>query len=184
MSAAAAGAAPVALGRPDSVEPPKGSTGVSIPTMWAPKGDIDVRDWILVGRRLGAMARCSQWLLGDWVRYGTKRWGEKYKEAARITGYDVHSLRNIAYVSGRIEMSRRRDNLTFSHHAEVCALDPAAQEEWLDRAGSERMSVSDLRHELRTARRRKEPPGETQSSKPAVGKVMCPECRHEFDVPE
>jgi hypothetical protein len=153
---------------------------------WAPGKEIAVDDWIRAGQRLGAMTRCSQWWLGDWVRYGTGRWGEKYKEAARITGYDVHSLRNIAYVAGRVEASRRRDNLTWSHHAEVCSLDPIEQDRWLDLASTEKMSVSDLRIELRSARRKSkalEGPVATRLSSAIAGRVMCPECEHEFEVP-
>jgi hypothetical protein len=165
---------------------PRGRDAGAITSVaWTPTEDIAVNDWIRAGQRLGAMTRCSQWWLGDWVRYGTGRWGEKYKEAARITGYDIHSLRNIAYVAGRVEASRRRDNLTWSHHAEVCALDPAEQDRWLDLASSERMSVSDLRVELRSARRKdktlEEPAPAHLARTPDT--VTCPECEHEFEVP-
>jgi len=145
-----------------------------------PGGNLDVRDWLLAGKRLGAMTRCSQWWLGDWVRYGSARWGEKYQQASRITGYDVKSLRNLAYVAGRFEVSRRRDTLTWSHHAEVSALNPSHQDEWLDRAAEEKLSVSDLRLELRAARR-----GEERDDKPADPRkatVTCPHCEHEFDL--
>ena len=150
---------------------------------WVPGKDIDVHKWVRAGQRLGAMTRCSQWWLGDWVRYGTVRWGEKYKEASRITGYDIQSLRNIAYVAGRVEVSRRRDNLTWSHHAEVSSLGPEEQDRWLDLAEAEKMSVSDLRIELRSARRAQR--RSTESSelpKADVKTIICPECQHEFEV--
>lgn len=169
------------------------SGGATSPVAWEPDQDLGVHEWIRAGKRLGAMTRCSQWWLGDWVRYGTGRWGEKYKEAARITGYDVQSLRNIAYVAGRVEASRRRDNLTWSHHAEISSLDPEEQERWLDLAESERLSVSDLRVELRAARRRSESRAEppemprrratATSERDADLTVTCPECRHEFKPP-
>jgi len=126
------------------------------------------------------MSRCSQWWLGDWIRYGTSRWGEKYKEAARITGYDIQTLRNISYVAGQVEVSRRRDNLTWSHHAEVCALEPDQQDHWLDLATEHRMSVADLRVELRGARRAED--GEATHSKASGRVVSCPECEHQFEV--
>lgn len=63
---------------------------------WKPGEELDVRAWVRIGHRFGGMARCSPWLLGDWIRYGNTRWGEKYREARRITGYDVQSLRNFA----------------------------------------------------------------------------------------
>lgn len=157
--------------------------GGSLSTVaWTPADDIAVDEWIRTGQRLGAMTRCSQWWLGDWVRYGTGRWGEKYKEAARITGYDIHSLRNIAYVAGRIEPSRRRDNLTWSHHAEVSALEPGEQDLWLNLASSERMSVSDLRIELRAAGRRNGTAKALPRRRSRAGLVVCPECSHEFEL--
>jgi len=148
---------------------------------WIPGKDIDVHKWVRAGQRLGAMTRCSQWWLGDWVRYGTVRWGEKYKEASRITGYDIQSLRNIAYVAGRVEVSRRRDNLTWSHHAEVSSLAPEEQDRWLDLAEAQKMSVSDLRIELRSARRaEKRSTEELEAPKADAKTVTCPECHHEF----
>lgn len=163
-------------------EPSNGAlrAGRMSPVAWTPGGDIEVRDWLRAGQRLGAMTRCSQWWLGDWVRYGNKRWGEKYKEAARITGYDVQSLRNIAYVAGRVEVSRRRDNLTWSHHAEVGALGPEEQDKWLDLAASQRMSVADLRIELRNARRKEK--GSIEASKADAATVTCPQCEHRFEI--
>jgi hypothetical protein len=152
------------------------------PVAWTPSEDIDVRDWLRAGQRLGAMTRCSQWWLGDWVRYGSTRWGEKYKEAARITGYDVQSLRNIAYVAGRVEPSRRRDNLTWSHHAEVSALEPEEQDKWLDLAASQRMSVADLRIELRNVRRKEK--GSIAAVTTDAELVTCPQCDHRFELPD
>jgi hypothetical protein len=152
-------------------------------TAWQPKAQLDRIEWIAAGRRLGAMSRSSQWWVGDWVRYGSERWGEKYVEAARITGYDVHSLRNMAYVASRFDMSRRRDNLTWSHHAEVAAIEPGDQELWLDRASEERLSVSDLRVELRAARRagKMEPPKE-ESVEPDEASLVCPHCGHQLSI--
>ena len=158
-------------------------SGTVTPIAWEPPKDIDVRDWVQIGQRLGATTRCSQWWLGDWIRYGTARWGEKYREASRITGYDIQSLRNIACVSGSIDISRRRDDLSWSHHAEVSSLDPDEQDRWLALAAGEKMSVADLRIELRAARRSRS--GSTRalpSGKPGAGLVMCPNCEHEFET--
>jgi hypothetical protein len=151
---------------------------------WLPKGQLELDQWADVGRRLGTMGRCSQWWVGDWVRYGVSKWGEKYKAAARITGYDGHSLRNMAYVASRFDLSRRRDNLSFSHHAEVSALQPEEQDHWLELAGNQRLSVGDLRIELRAANRR----GQSLVASPDIGPqwsgiaAVCPECDYAFTV--
>lgn len=139
----------------------------------------------MTGRKLGTISRGSQWWLADWMVYGSARWGEKYVMAARVTGYDSHTLRNMAYVARSVDSSRRRDNLSWSHHAEVSALDPDEQDAWLDLASKERMSVSDLRIELRTARRQTDDAtfGASSLSMAVTNRVRCPECDHEFDVP-
>jgi hypothetical protein len=163
---------------------PRGRQAAISSVGWAPNGDLDHPGWIAAGRRLGSVGRCSQWWVGDWLRYGTTRWGEKYVEAARITGYDPKSLRNIAYVASRYELSRRRDNLFWSHHAELAMLDPAEQDEWLDRSSRDRLSVSDLRTELRAGDRgTKNRPNED----PTAGQlpcIACPNCGHSVPIPD
>jgi hypothetical protein len=172
MTAGAGGTAMSAVRRAGGTQ----GAGMMSPVSWRPNGDIEFPSWVRVGQRLGAMTRCSQWWLGDWIRFGTSRWGEKYKQAARITGYDVQTLRNIAYVAGQVEVSRRRDDLTWSHHAEVCALQPEEQDRWLEAAASGGMSVADLRIEMRAARRGED--GGDPHRK--VHLVTCPECEHRF----
>ena len=58
-------------------------------------------------------------------------------------------------------MSRRRDKLSFQHHAEVAALTVSEQELWLDRAQAFRWSKAELRHRLRRRVRREPGRGET-----------------------
>jgi len=134
--------------------------------------------WVAVGRRLGGISRSSQWWLGDWLRYGTAKWGEKYVEASRITGYDVRSLANMATLAACFEISRRRDNLSWSHHAVVAALHPAEQDRWLDMAAAERLSVADLRIELRSVERRRVAQERAYAERAAqdVTDFICPRC--------
>jgi len=122
--------------------------------VWTHPDGMDYPEWIAAGRRLGVIGRGSQWWIGDWLLFGTARFGERYVEASRVTGYDPKSLRNMRYVASRVPVSLRRDNLRWSHHALLAALEPEEQEIWLDRAVNSRLSVADLRGELRTAMRR------------------------------
>jgi hypothetical protein len=125
-------------------------------TAWSPQRQLTAADWVRQGRWLGALGRASGWWIGDWLRYGNVRYGERYGPAARVTGYDVQSLRNMAYVAGRFERPRRRESLSFSHHAELAGLAPDEQDLWLDRAEAGAWSVGSLRSELRCTRRRAE----------------------------
>jgi hypothetical protein len=150
---------------------------------WIPEGELRHEEWVAAGRRLGAIGRCSQWWVGDWIRYGTSKWGEKYAEAARVTGYDVASLRNMAWVASRFDPSLRSDKLTWSHHVLLAPLEPEEQRYWIDRAGEMRFSVADLRIELRVALRKGKPePGEAAHAAASSVEVACPHCGHEFVV--
>lgn len=114
---------------------------------------MSLSDWVAHGRRLGVMGRGVGWWLGDWLRFGNAAYGERYAAAVRMTGYDRQSLMNMVYVASRVESSRRREKLSWSHHAEIAALEPAEQDDWLDRAERDQLSVRCLREALRTQRR-------------------------------
>jgi hypothetical protein len=148
--------------------------------VWMAPADMDKPAWVRSGRRLGALGRVSNWLIGDWVREGVTRWGERYAEASKITGFDPHSLRNMAYVASRFDLSLRRDNLTWSHHALIAALARDEQIYWLDRASELRWSVSDLRTMMRVHARRQTRASKTASAPSQV--VNCPRCGHELPL--
>jgi hypothetical protein len=150
---------------------------------WLPQGELGQAAWLATGRRLGAIGRCSQWWIGDWIRYGTSRWGERYVEAARVTGYDVASLRNMAWVASRFDPSLRSDKLTWSHHVLLAPLEPEEQRSWLARAQSERLSVADLRLELKALRAEAKKPGSDSGTQVEAGSVVvCPHCGHELST--
>jgi hypothetical protein len=150
---------------------------------WVPREELVHSEWLATGRRLGAIGRCSQWWIGDWIRYGASRWGEKYAEAARVTGYDVASLRNMAWVASRFDLSLRSDKLSWSHHVLLAPLEPGEQVHWLERAVQERLSVADLRLEMRRAQEGDRRPVATEAEDGdgrAEGVIVCPECGHEL----
>jgi hypothetical protein len=157
------------------------------PVSWVPIRDLDLAEWTAAGRRLGAIGRCGQWGLGDWIRYGNAKFGERYRRAARITGYDVQTLMNMVYVASRFTISRRRENLSWSHHETLASLDPEAQDQWLDRATAERLSISDLRLELRDWRRRSrtnvDGEGDSTEAPRKLESVLCPNCGTQVLVP-
>lgn len=120
---------------------------------WVPEGELAQEEWITAGRRFGAVARCCQWWIGDWLLYASQQWGEKYVEAAKITRYDIGTLRNYAWVASQFDPSLRSDTLSWSHHALLAPLDGEVRVRWIARAEAERLSVADLRIELRASKR-------------------------------
>jgi hypothetical protein len=145
---------------------------------WAPSADMDLAEWSAIGRRFGEIGRCSQWWLGDWIHYGNAKFGERYSRAVKLTGYDAQSLMNMVYVASRFEIYRRRENLSWSHHSTVAPLERAAQEYWLSRALADKLSVADLRVELRTWRRAlsQPAPAELPQAPAASEALVCPNC--------
>jgi hypothetical protein len=136
---------------------------------WQPQRDLDWAEWLASGRRLGTIGRGSQWWIGDWVRYGMSRWGEHLKEAAKVTGYDVTSLRNMARITTRFDLSLRNDSLSWSHHVLLAPLEPEQRRYWLERAEADRLTVADLRLELRAERHDL-----------SEGGSVCPHCGHQL----
>jgi N6-adenosine-specific RNA methylase IME4 len=90
-----------------------------------------------------------QWWLGDALNAGEQRYGEMYSQALEATGVEYQTARDAKWVSGRIELSRRRDNLSWSHHREVSPLEPADQDKLLEKAEAEGWSRQDLRKAVR-----------------------------------
>lgn len=115
--------------------------------------DMPFEEWVALGRKLGAMANSSAWWIGDWVNQGEIVYGGKYEEALAITGLDYQTLANCAHVARAFpEISRRREKLSFGHHATLTALEPSEQDEWLARSAEQEWSVMQLRNELRASR--------------------------------
>lgn len=117
-------------------------------TTWQPLGDMSFEQWQAAGAQLQQMGRAVNFWLGDWITYGESRYGEKYAQAVEVTGLEHQTLMNMVSVAKRVDPERRRDTLSWSHHAEVASLPPAQQEEWLDRAEQEGMTVARLRSRL------------------------------------
>jgi hypothetical protein len=154
---------------------------------WIPNEEMDYATWVQEGGRIGSFSRGSAWWLGDWLHYGAAKWGERYAKAAKITGYDPKTLRNMRYVASRFDLSLRRDNLTWSHHALLASFGPGERAYWLDRSVNDGLSVDDLRMELRRAQKQREEAGAKtcvgDHGEAAEGRaLLCPKCGYEIDA--
>jgi hypothetical protein len=153
---------------------------------WRAPDEMSFADWLEYGRRLGVMGRSAGWWIGDWLCYGNHAFGERYVRASRITGYDAQTLMNMAYVASRFDVSRRHGKLSWSHHAEIAAMEPDDQDRWLEQAETERLSVRCMRESIRRERLR----NRGEEEKPALeavppaadatkhDDVVCPSCGH------
>jgi hypothetical protein len=111
--------------------------------------------WLEVGRRLAAVVNSSAWCLGDWLIYGEIFFTGRYREAVERTSLDYQTLRNYAWVARKIPFSRRRETLSFGHHAEVAALPEPEQDYWLRKAHDLGWSRNQIRREIRESLRQR-----------------------------
>ncbi|MFG3442567.1 LmbU family transcriptional regulator [Nonomuraea sp. NPDC047897] len=105
--------------------------------------------WERIGKQISLISDSSAWWLGDWLIYGEKEYADRYRMAIEQTSLDYQTLRNYAWVARRFSLARRRDKLSFAHHAEVAALAQEEQDVWLERAEQFGWSRNRLRRELR-----------------------------------
>jgi uncharacterized protein DUF4326 len=117
--------------------------------------ELTAQQWHNVGAVLQKVDEARQWWLGDWWNAGVK-WGEGQRVCEEL-GLDYGSVRNAGRVAQAFTLSRRRDNLSFRHHTDVCSLDdPAVQdrfllwcEETIETTGKPR-STRELREAIRS----------------------------------
>jgi hypothetical protein len=112
------------------------------------RGGLTFGEWLSAGRQITRISTASAWWLGDWLIYGESAYGSRYRAALELTALDYKTLRNYAWVARRFEMSRRRDTLSFQHHAEVAGMQEAEQDLWLNRAEANHWTRNELRRQL------------------------------------
>jgi hypothetical protein len=118
---------------------------------------LEYEPWKLAGEHVTRLVESSSWCLGDWILYGEKNFKDRYRDAVEAAGIDYQTLRNYTWVARRFPLSRRRDTLSFQHHAEVAAMGSDDQDNWLDRAEQNSWSRNRLRQEIRRSRQQQRP---------------------------
>ena len=110
-------------------------------------------EWECIGRELASVSTSSAWWLADWLIFGEAAYTGRYKAAIAKSSLDYQTLRNYAWVARRFDLSRRRDSLSFAHHAEVASLEQPEQDYWLRKAEQSGWSRNRLRREVRESQR-------------------------------
>lgn len=113
--------------------------------------NLPFKSWETIGGQLTAALNSSTWWIADWLVYGEDSYADRYAEAARRTSLSYQTLRNYTWIARSFLLSRRRDTLSFGHHAEVAALEQPEQDYWLRRAEEFGWSRNELRKQVRTS---------------------------------
>jgi len=111
---------------------------------------LNFEDWAQAGAKIADVIDSFAWCMGDWLVYGQDKFDDRYADAMAAVGLDYQTLRNYAWVARKVELPRRRESLSFQHHAEVARLFPEEQDRWLTRAVENRWSRNQLRRHLRS----------------------------------
>jgi len=132
------------------------------PTSFELPNKLPEKDWREIGIALGRMRGSMQWWLGDWWRYDGHGYGDRKAmvESDDWEGPQFEVCKNAASVCRAFaETSRRRDVLSFNHHAEVAGLsDPAIADRLLDwceeplASTAKPRTIRELREEVRKAK--------------------------------
>jgi hypothetical protein len=102
---------------------------------------------------IAPIANSIGFIVGDWINYGEKRYGKMYEEALQRTGLAYKTLRNLAYVSRKVELSLRKDNLDWYKHDTVAKLKTDDEKRhWLDMTEKHNLSVRRLRKSINFGR--------------------------------
>ena len=129
--------------------------------------DLPFDEWRAMWSRLRAVEGAIQWIQGDWLNFGAERYEfteydllrcaksttngrvSKYASVLTFSDEEYQTLANRAWVSRSIPLARRREKLTWSHHAEIARLPSPQQNRWLDKSEEANWSVAELRRQLR-----------------------------------
>ena len=102
--------------------------------------------------------------MGYLIVYAEDRgdWAERFDQAIAFTGLSRQRLHNLASVVRNVPIENIQIAQTTAHASEVQPLPPKQQKTWLDKSATEAWSVSQLRVELRKAKRPKVSEGTTE----------------------
>lgn len=98
---------------------------------------------------LGRFHEAVRFAIGDAILIGEKLYGEEAFQAFESLHLSEDGRREYLRVSERVPRSRRRKDLSWSHHRAVASLPPVEQKEWLKRASEEGLSHHEMRDALR-----------------------------------
>jgi len=104
-------------------------------------------EWVSVMETMNQVGQSHTFWLGDLYLVGEQFYGEERATSIMdSTDWNLKTLQNAASICRRIEPTRRREELSYSHHAEVGYLEPDEQDYYLQKAIDNQLSVTKLRN--------------------------------------
>lgn len=107
---------------------------------------ISWEEWVVAWQTAERLQKSSAFYVGDALVAGSREFGERFSQV--VDPKYIFQQRGPMWVCERIEPARRRPGLSYSLHKELAALEPEAQDRWLDRAAAGSWTVRDLREAM------------------------------------
>jgi hypothetical protein len=115
--------------------------------------ELSFEEWEALGQKLAPVGKSIGFIIGDWINYGEKRWGDKYEEAMMRTGMAYQTLRIYAHVARRVQLFARTNKLDFVHHLVVAKIkNPEEQQHWLQMAVKHKLGKRRLQKSINFGR--------------------------------
>lgn len=127
------------------------------PLGWVPNDDLGYEDWERAMQGFFLVHRSLNWIIGDGLNFGERRYGEMYAQAIECTGWAYQRLADAKWVAANVPLENRREALTWTHHRHVARLPGPAQGEWLDRAEEGAWTTADLYRSMNSIEEKEEP---------------------------
>lgn len=102
-------------------------------------------DWQSLGVKLRHMEQSVMWWIGDWLRFGERKYGDTYKQAIEATGYSKSTLQEAKWVASTFESCERSQDLSWSHHKEAASLPKQERAEVLTKAATGNLSTRETK---------------------------------------
>lgn len=118
---------------------------------WVAPAQMTYDEWRTIGATMQQLSRYIPMWLGDWLNEGERRYGETYTEAILFTDRSIEQLQQYKWVMGKVPISVRQDNLTFTHYRLVAKLPEDEQAHWLAIAHKNELSTEELRQLIQPA---------------------------------
>lgn len=120
-------------------------------------GTPSFKQWEQTGEFIKRSHEAVQFWRGDWLNYGENnfdQWTQHFDE----TELAAETLQKEKWVAKRVPLGRRRPSLSWSHHEEIADLQPDEQDEMLDIAEKNNLSVHKFRKVVRRYKMRLDAP--------------------------
>src|SRR3990167_5467641 len=106
---------------------------------------LSFEEWQEVGKQLQKIHGSIQWWIGDWLKFGERKYGETYTQAIEETGLDYDTLATYKRIAEVFEFTPRGVNLSWSAHREIASAPKEKQIELLEKADKEMMTSREIK---------------------------------------